>query len=42
MNLVELRIVSAIIGCLSIFRHKSNISRLLKGTENKISSKKSK
>lgn len=42
MNLIELRVVSAIIGCLSIFRHKSNISRLLKGTENKISSKKSK
>lgn len=38
-NLVELYAVSAFIMCMALIRHRSNIVRLIKGTENKIGSK---
>jgi len=38
-NLIELYAVSAFIMCMALFRHRSNIKRLLNGTENKIGAK---
>lgn len=40
MNLWELRCLVLVIGALSVYRHKDNIKRLLRGTENKMLGKK--
>ena len=39
-NLGEIRVMSVVLGGLSIFQHRKNIMRLLSGTENKLGSKK--
>lgn len=41
-SLTEFRILSVLIGSLSIFRHRANIARLLKGKENKLNFSKNK
>lgn len=40
-SLPEFCLVAVVIGCMGIWRHRSNIRRLLSGTENKIGAKKS-